>query len=126
MKRRRKLILCIDNSVLVLGILGRALEAKGFRVLSRDSGQAGLSMMGTTPVDAVIVDLEMAGDGVNLARRIRATRKEIPIILFSGETPELLKELPREFDYFVRKPDLRRLVSLVMKTTAGRSRTRPS
>jgi two-component system sensor histidine kinase and response regulator WspE len=119
MKKRRKSILCIDKSVLVLGILGSALRTRGFAVLCANDGQAGLAMMDTTPIDAVIVDLEMPGmNGIAVARRIKATKAEIPIILFTGEVPGLVKELPQEINHFVAKPDLAKLLSTVTKSTS--------
>ena len=66
------------------------LESHGYRVLLALSGREGLELLGTHKVDAVVLDYRMPEmDGGEVAREIRRTRPDLPIILLTGFSREI-------------------------------------
>ena len=84
----RKDILVIDDSPLILSMLGDMLELLGFRATRASSGQQGCELLAAGPFDLVITDLNMPGmDGVEFARRARQLEngRSVPIMMLSGD-----------------------------------------
>ena len=78
-------LLCIDDQAEYLPVRKTFLESHGYRVLLATSGQAGLDVLGKNRSDAVVLDYRMPGmDGGEVAREIRRTRPDLPIILLTG------------------------------------------
>jgi signal transduction histidine kinase len=85
-------ILVVDDDALVGMGTAAMLEDLGHTSIEAMSGVRALEVLATDPnIDLVITDHAMPGmTGAELARRIRASRPELPIILASGyaELPE--------------------------------------
>jgi two-component system NtrC family sensor kinase len=62
------------------------LEEHGAHVLAAASAVEGLALFENNPVDAVLSDMVMPGEmnGLDLARRMQATRKDFPVVLMTG------------------------------------------
>ena len=77
----------IDDYQPGLTVYKAVFEGLGFRVLAASCGRAGLDLIDSHAVDAVIVDYEMPDmDGEAIATSIRNSRPELPVILFSGSS----------------------------------------
>jgi CheY-like chemotaxis protein len=79
-------ILLVDDDPMVAETTVGMLEVLGHRVKVASSGGRALEMLiGDTNVDLVITDYAMPGmTGKELARRIRETRPNLPVVLASG------------------------------------------
>jgi CheY-like chemotaxis protein len=103
-------ILVVEDEILLRYPLAQWLRSDGNDVLeaaSGDEAQAVLSSVLT--IDVVVTDVTMPGslDGLQLARNIRATKPQIPVIVVSGNAlqsdaksacaPALFRK-PYEFD----------------------------
>jgi signal transduction histidine kinase len=79
-------ILLVDDDPMVAETTVGMLEVLGHRVRVASSGGRALEMLGAnTSVDLVITDYAMPGmTGKELAKRIRETRPNLPIVLASG------------------------------------------
>ncbi|HEX4193512.1 MAG TPA: response regulator [Stellaceae bacterium] len=79
-------ILLVDDDPMVAETTVGMLEVLGHRVKVASSGGRALEMLvGDTSVDLVITDYAMPGmTGKELARRIRETRPNLPVVLASG------------------------------------------
>jgi len=56
-------------------------------VLTACSGEAGLRIAATHPIDLVVTDYEMPGmNGEGVATALKALKPDLPILLFSGST----------------------------------------
>ncbi|HWE71959.1 MAG TPA: response regulator [Stellaceae bacterium] len=79
-------ILLVDDDPMVAETTVGMLEVLGHRVKVASSGGRALEMLGAdTSVDLVITDYAMPGmTGKELARRIRETRPNLPVVLASG------------------------------------------
>jgi CheY-like chemotaxis protein len=86
--RRRsvlKTILFVDGEPSLLERRRLVFEALGYRVLTADSGERALELLGVNTVDAVILDYLLPGmDGGETARRIHTARENIVSILCPG------------------------------------------
>jgi signal transduction histidine kinase/CheY-like chemotaxis protein len=70
---RRPRLLLVEDEPVNRFIATQLLERHGFEVLAAGSGMEALEMLSQTPVDAVLMDLSMAGmDGFETANHIRA------------------------------------------------------
>ncbi len=106
---RGERVLYVDDEV-ALGRMGRQmLEKLGYSPEVHDGPAAALAALEARPdeFDAVVTDLTMPGmNGLELARRVRRIRGDLPIILMSGYTASLTPEKFREMGVreFLMKP----------------------
>jgi CheY-like chemotaxis protein len=78
-------ILCIDDRREFLALRRTTLESVGYSVLTAQNGRAGLDLLATNKVDAVILDYKMEGmDGLAVARGIKRCKPSLPIVLLCG------------------------------------------
>ncbi|MBW8742957.1 MAG: response regulator [Sphingomonas sp.] len=85
---RPRFILVVDDESLVLRGTAEMLRSLGHRVIEAEGGAEALTTLGREPgVEAVVTDYKMPRmDGAELARRVRALRPDLPILLISGYT----------------------------------------
>jgi CheY-like chemotaxis protein len=108
-------VLCIDDSQDMLECERAFLESFGYTVLTAPSGDKGLELASTFPVDVVIVDYFMPEmNGHELAIAMRRLRPQAPIILLSGTT-DIPEHALKSVDAFVAKD---RLASQLLPTMA--------
>jgi CheY-like chemotaxis protein len=103
----RCVVLVIDDSLPLIGLVRAALEPRGFDVLQASNPFAGVRLAAERTPDVIVMDLDMPGmDGVESTRflkRIDETRR-IPVIAFTGQPPRALERLPLDtFDRIVPK-----------------------
>jgi DNA-binding response OmpR family regulator len=120
-------VLVVDDEASIRTIVEYALRDAGFEVIGAARGDEALQVLEREPVDLVVLDLMLPGvDGLEVCRRIRATRNT-PIIMLSARAEELDKVLGLELgaDDYVTKPfSPRELVSRV-KAQLRRARLEP-
>jgi len=120
-------VLVVDDEASIRTIVEYALRDAGFEVVGAARGDEALKVIEREPIDLVVLDLMLPGvDGLEVCRRIRATRNT-PIIMLSARAEELDKVLGLELgaDDYVTKPfSPRELVSRV-KAQLRRARLEP-
>lgn len=80
-------LLWIDDFKPGLKLYKQMFEDLGFRVLTADSGKAGLEIAAMNRIDIVVTDYEMPGlDGLAVANSMKALCARTPVVLFSGST----------------------------------------
>ena len=78
-------ILCVDDHLDSLDILKVFLELEGYQVTAARSGDEAIALMNQYSYDLYILDVHIPEtDGLQLCRMIRASDKEIPIIMYSA------------------------------------------
>ena len=100
-KRR---ILVVDDEPRVLRFIEIGLRNRGFEVMTTGSGEAALALIEQAEPDVILLDIVMPGlDGLEVLRRVRATRK-LPVITFSANLENRHKALSLGANNFVSKP----------------------
>lgn len=78
-------ILIVDDESSLLLTLAANLELEGFDVVEASSGERALEHVEQQTFDLVLSDIRMPGiSGVDLFRRIRVLRPDLPVILMTG------------------------------------------
>lgn len=109
-------IAVLDDEVDITLLLANYLQGHGFRVTQVHHGGALMALMGTDPVDLVVLDLGLPGeDGFSIARRVRESwHCGLVILTGRGDAVDKVVGLEVGADDYVTKPfDLRELVARV-------------
>lgn len=104
-----KRILIVDDEVNILELLTYNLEKENYTVYTAESGEEGLAVLKSKPVDMAILDLMLPGiDGLELLKYIRRqkTLQTLPVILLTAKGTELDKVIGLELgaDDYLSKP----------------------
>jgi DNA-binding NtrC family response regulator len=102
-------ILLVDDEESLRITLAANLELEGHTVLEAASAEDALKLLSEQPVDVVLTDIRMPGlHGVELLRRIKRDRPDMPVVLMTAFTAEELVDdalaegaftvLPKPFD----------------------------
>ncbi len=80
-------LLFVEDEASIRTFAVRMLAASGYTVLDAEDGAAALRVMSSAPapIDCVVTDMMMPNvNGLELARLLRATRADLPIVFISG------------------------------------------
>ena len=114
MNNVRATVLIIDDEPLVLEMFAYVLRESGFRVKAALSAEEGLSILGSSQVDALISDIYLAAlDGFDVAKVAREQQPDLPILLVTGR-PDRCDELRARsegYGYLSKPMDLSSFVS---------------
>ena len=115
-------LLWIDDYEPGLALYKYMFESLGFRVLTASRGSAGLKLLNSNPVDAVVVDYEMPEmNGEAVASHIKHSLPQMPVVMFSGSSsvPGRVRNL---VDAYCDKAESREtLVSTIKGVLANRT-----
>ncbi len=126
-------VLVVDDDRFFLTILGDFVtQHLGMRPLLVQDGAAALSLLGSEPVDLVLLDIIMPGmDGLEVLQRIKDRRPALPVIMVtvSSTIEHVISALREGADDFVRKPvdfdELRLAVSRALSKSRATSLPSP-
>lgn len=94
-RRAGRRILLVDDDESLLYLATRLLERQGFEVSDFPSGEDALAALRADPsgFDLLVSDYNMPGmSGLDLARKARALRADLPVVVVSGFIDEKLRE----------------------------------
>ena len=100
-------ILLIEDQVELCLILKDTLSLYGFDVSYAHNGDDGFSKFTSLDPKIVIIDIMMPGsDGFSAVKKIRASNKDIPIIMLTAKplTEDLVKAFDLGCNDYIRKP----------------------
>jgi two-component system response regulator MprA len=101
-------VLVVDDERAVRDSLRRALELEGYAVeLAGDGEEALERLSGSSPADAVILDVLMPGiDGLEVCRRLRAEDNGVPVLMLTAraEVDSRVAGLDAGADDYLPKP----------------------
>lgn len=99
-------ILLIEDDPQIVRFLRASLQANGYQLITASTGQEGLSLASTRPVEAILLDLGLPDiDGLSVAQRIREW-SQVPMIVISarGREDDKIAALDGGADDYVTKP----------------------
>jgi DNA-binding response OmpR family regulator len=110
-------VLIVEDEKKTAAFVRKALQAEGYAVDVLHDGEAVLAVAGTTPFDAIVLDIMLPGrDGLSVLRQLRARSIGTPVLLLSarGEVRERVEGLDAGADDYLPKPfDLTELIARV-------------
>ncbi|HXG16658.1 MAG TPA: response regulator [Calidithermus sp.] len=78
-------VVVVDDELPVMQLCARVLELDGHQVDGFTRGEEALARLSRAPADLLVVDYRMPGlTGLELARRARAVRPGLPVVLITG------------------------------------------
>ncbi len=126
----KKKILIVDDTELIVRIITDILVPAGYDVISANSGEECLEMVGKEKPDLVLLDIIMYGmDGLEVCKALRADESNnlMPIIILTAEDDEeqKLQGLELGADDYIKKPfNPRELIARVRNTLIRIDRNR--
>lgn len=88
-------VLLVEDNPQVREFAEELLRDLGCRVISAGSADEALELLGSTDIGLVLTDVVMPGiSGVELARTIRRMQPDVPVLLATGYSEEILKNEP--------------------------------
>ncbi len=106
-KEVRLNILAIDDQKIIRDLLESILQSLGHNIKVASSGKDGLELFQSDGFDLVITDLGMPEmSGWEVSQRVKALRKETPVVMITGWGVSFDSEKIKEFgvDYLLPKP----------------------
>jgi hypothetical protein len=123
-------ILLVEDEPIVRALVRAVLERTGYTILDAPDGPTALAIADDHPeIDLTLADVVMPGmTGLELARRLDARRKGVPIVLMSGYAEEGLS-LSATADAelgFLSKPFTTEALEATVQQALDRARRRPA
>ena len=122
-------VLLVDDNTDIVGMSSRLLEPFGYRVTSTTDSRVALKVFRRNPgqFSVVVTDLTMPRmSGIELARKLREIRADIPIVMMTGYSDSVTEETAADdgIDELIHKPVGAR--TLTQKIRAAIDRRKPS
>jgi nitrogen regulation protein NR(I) len=118
-------LLIVDDERNVLYALKKGLHADGLRIVTAQTGKAGIEAAAHEKPDAVLLDVRLPDlSGLDVLKELRQTDPKLPVIVMTthGTAETAIEAIQRgAFDYLLKPWDLDELTDLVNKALeAGR------
>jgi DNA-binding response OmpR family regulator len=100
-------VLVVEDNRKTAAFISKALKSEGFAVNWLANGDDALSTIGSTPFDAVVLDIMLPGrDGLSVLKQLRSRGNRTPVLLLSarGEVNEKVEGLNTGADDYLAKP----------------------
>ncbi len=113
-------ILIVEDEHDLRDLVLEGLELHGFSACGADNVDAAMALL--REVDAVVADVNIAGEsGLDLCRRMRAARPDLPVLIMSGDADARGPALEEGARTFILKPlHLGQLARTLRKVTSQR------
>ncbi|MCK5230819.1 MAG: response regulator [Desulfobulbaceae bacterium] len=105
----QKTILIVDDSAMILRIVGQILKEAGYNILLADSGKTGCDLAKRHFPDLIVMDIEMPQmNGIEATEKIRSNSEtaHIPIMIFTslGSEEDMSRARAATVQGFLNKP----------------------
>lgn len=125
-------LLVVEDDAKIASFVVRGLKEAGFAVDHAEDGETGLALAECTDFDAAVVDIMLPKlDGLSLVRRLRASRRQVPVLFLSakGSVDDRVRGLQSGGDDYLTKPFafselLARVQALIRRATQAPEATR--
>lgn len=100
-------VVVVDDEQELCELLAMRLEHHGYRVSTATSGRAGLSLLGESPVDAMILDLRLGdASGLEVLNEVQKRAPDVPVVILTahGTIETAVEAMQRGAYGFLTKP----------------------
>ena len=104
---RDKTVLFVEDEPDVLTNISMLLESFFDRIHTADTAEEGWRIFEEERIDVALIDIELPGmNGIELIKRIRKERKDLPVVVISAytRTDYLLESIELHLDKYIVKP----------------------
>lgn len=120
-------ILVVDDNEEVGIFAEMLLDELGYGVLRATSGEQALSLLDEAPIDCILTDVVMPGmDGIALAEAVRKRRPDLPIVLTTGFSEQIVREGARDLPVLFKPYSAESISAVLEKALAGNRREQPA
>jgi len=122
------LILIVEDDAKMAELLRRGLAGLGHTVEVAMDGIKGLEQAQNSPFDTILLDVMLPGmDGLNVARRLRATGVRVPILMLTARdsAPDIVRGLDAGADDYLAKPFSFEVLAARLRVIERRTATAP-
>jgi two-component system, OmpR family, response regulator len=127
-------VLVVEDDPKIGSFVVRGLKQAGYAVDHASDGETGQALAESTEFDAAVVDIMLPKlDGLSLVRRLRAARRQVPVLFLSakGSVDDRVRGLQSGGDDYLTKPFafselLARVQALIRRATHSPEATRLS
>lgn len=110
-------VLVIEDDPKIVDLLEIHLKDLSCDLLKSNTGEEGLALVKSNPVDLVILDIMLPGmDGIEVCRRIRSEQIKVPVMMLTAKSEEIDKVLGLEIgadDYLTKPFSIREFIARV-------------
>jgi len=120
-------ILVVDDDAGIRDALRMILEYEGYEVLTAPDGKTALVDLDSSPADAVLLDIKMAGmDGFEVLDKIMARESPPPVLMISGhgDIATAVESTRRGAVDFLEKPPQRERILVSLRNALSRNQLR--
>jgi DNA-binding response OmpR family regulator len=121
MAKSMKVLIVDDEEDLIVTLVER-LEIRGFEAVAVQTGNAAVEQIQNHPFDVVVLDIKLKGeDGVEVMKRIKQIKNNLPVILLTGH---MSKETNEEglkagaIDYIIKPINIDDLIVKLQEAVA--------
>ena len=116
----KKTIMVVDDEGVIVDVVEKILQSKGYNVITALSGRECLEALKTKPVDLILLDIMMPEmDGWDVCENIKSNKKteKIPIIFLTAKADPISRSMGvlASQDYISKPFDVKDLLSRVNK-----------
>jgi DNA-binding NtrC family response regulator len=119
-------VLVVDDEPTLRRSLARVLMARGFEVLTAEDGPTALALLGSTPVDLMLLDLNMPKlSGMQVLERVKQSNPEVEVIMMTsfGDVDAAVAAVRAgAYDFLTKPLDASEQVTLVLEKAAEHKR----
>jgi DNA-binding response OmpR family regulator len=112
-----KKVLVIEDDPEIVDLLEIHLKDLSCDLIKSSSGEDGLKVVKSNPLDLVILDVMLPGiDGMEVCRRIRSEQIHVPVLMLTAKSEEIDKVLGLEIgadDYLTKPFSIREFIARV-------------
>src|SRR6185436_13485134 len=122
-------LLLADDDASIRTVLARAFEKHGHHVMATENGEELMRWVNAGKGDVVVTDVvmptgEYGGNGIDLLKRIRHLRPELPVIVISAQSTLMTAvkaNAAGAYEYLAKPFDLNELIACVGKAVKPRA-----
>lgn len=116
-------ILLVDDEEDLTATLVERLDIRGFKAVAVQTGEEALEQVRDNNFDVVVLDIKLKGeDGVDVMKRIKQIKEDLPVILLTGHMSKEASEEGLEagaIAYIIKPIDIEDLILKLREAVAA-------